>query len=55
MAAICFVIALICFAVKTFGGHIGSIDLIAFGLTWMAAGHLLGGGAITWIRKQIAD
>lgn len=55
MGAICFVIALICFAVKTFGGHIGTLDLIALGLTFLAAGHLLGGGLVTWIRKQVAD
>lgn len=55
MAAIMFVLALICFAVKTFSGHIGNIDLLALGLTFMAAGHLLGGGAIAWVRSKVND
>lgn len=55
MAVIWFVLALICFGVKTFDGHIGSLDLIALGLTFMAAGHLLGGNVVTWIKKQVSD
>lgn len=54
MSAICFVIALICFAVRCFGGAIGNLDLIALGLVFMAAGHLLGGGTINWIRERVA-
>lgn len=55
MGALCFLIALVCFVVETFGGRIGSLNLIAFGLAWMAAGHLLGGGVVNWIKARVND
>lgn len=55
MSALFFVLELVCFVVKCFGGAIGSLDLIALGLAFMAAGHLLGGGTVDWVRKRIAD
>lgn len=55
MSALCYLIALVCFVVRTFGGSIFGLDLIAFGLAWVAAGLLLGGGTVDWVRKRIAD
>lgn len=48
MAAVMFIIAAIVFAVATFGGNIGSISLVPFGLMFLAVGHLLGGVTIPW-------
>lgn len=42
MSAILLLIAVICFAVKVFNGHIGDIDLIALGLVFFAASFLVG-------------
>lgn len=42
MAALVLLLAVICFAVDTFGGHIGSLDLIALGLALFAASFLIG-------------
>lgn len=42
MQAILLVIAIVCFAVKVFNGHIGDIDLIALGLVFFAAAFLVG-------------
>jgi hypothetical protein len=42
MSAILLLIAVVCFAVKVFNGHIGDIDLIALGLVFFAASFLVG-------------
>jgi len=36
-------LALVCFLVALFGGHIGTLDLVVLGLAFLAAGLLMGG------------
>ena len=38
----CALLALVCFLVALFGGHIGSLDLVTLGLAFVAAALLLG-------------
>lgn len=52
MSAICFVIAVILFAVKTFGGDVGGLDLLALGLMFVALGLLLGSGVVGWVQSR---
>lgn len=53
MAAVCFLLATVVFAVDLFGGRVGNLDLIALGLTLVALGLTLGAGAVSWVRSRV--
>jgi hypothetical protein len=42
MSALLLLLAIICFVVRVFEGHIGSLDLIALGLAFFSASFLVG-------------
>lgn len=43
-SSVCYLVAVIIFVLAAFGAHpdmLRDVDLVAFGLAWFAAGHLL--------------
>lgn len=42
MSAFMLLVAVVLFAVRTFGGHVGGLDLLSLGLAFFAASFLVG-------------
>lgn len=55
MGAILALIAVVIFAVATFGGEIGSINLVPAGLMFLAGAHVVGGWMPSWPARRRAE
>lgn len=48
-------LALLCFVIALFGGHIGSIDLVVLGLAFIAAAMLVGNWPLDSVMTRYRD